>query len=260
MQVTEKDKYYFLLLLFMVVSQTLPALIYFINDRQMPAYILIEDGIYESIAAIFCLLASIIYLYCFVKYPKQINYFLFSSRRNITALVFSLLLFLVFAEEISWGQRILNIKTPEMISGINFQKEINLHNLKIIQNKNNVLSALLFNLLVAYLFIFPLLNYAFHFIKNPVERLGIPIASLPIALSAAIIGQIDRFNQRIIYGDKYISDYYHLGEAYESNIEILLFFLSLEYLYLCRHKTRSHFKTHVRFYNMLNLLNPNREK
>lgn len=39
-------------------------------------------------------------------------------------------LMLLFAgEEISWGQRILGIETPEAISAINTQDEINLHNL-----------------------------------------------------------------------------------------------------------------------------------
>jgi hypothetical protein len=34
-------------------------------------------------------------------------------------------------EEISWGQRIFNIETPQFLKNINMQKEITIHNLKI---------------------------------------------------------------------------------------------------------------------------------
>ena len=37
--------------------------------------------------------------------------------------------FIAFGEEISWGQRILGIETPESLEGINDQGETNLHNL-----------------------------------------------------------------------------------------------------------------------------------
>lgn len=42
-------------------------------------------------------------------------------------------LMLVAAEEISWGQRILGIDTPESYQQINFQNELTLHNLDAVQ-------------------------------------------------------------------------------------------------------------------------------
>lgn len=46
----------------------------------------------------------------------------------IAALGFALLFFLMFMEEISWGQRIIGFATPEQIAAQNWQGEFNLHN------------------------------------------------------------------------------------------------------------------------------------
>lgn len=230
--IINKEKYYAALLVLVVISQSLPAMIYTLNNQQLPGIILSEDGIYESLAAIFCLLAGLVFLYSFVTIPRKVNYFLFSSNRNITALMFSLVLLLLFAEEISWGQRILNIKTPEVIAEVNFQKEMTLHNLKGIQGKNNSLSYALFGMLVAYLSVFPLFIYSFPFTKNIVKQLAIPIASIQICLFVVILFLLNRVNYLVIYPDGHITDYKDIGEIFESNIEMLLFVLSLEYLYI----------------------------
>jgi len=231
LNITNKEKYYGVLLVLIIISQSLPALVYTFNGHQLPDLILSEDGVYESMAAIFCLLAGLVFLYSFVYFPRKVNYFLFSSNRNITALMFSLVLFLLFAEEISWGQRIFNIKTPEIISEINYQKEITLHNLKGIQDKNNSLSYVLFGLLVAYLSVFPLFIYSFPFTKSIVKQFAMPIASLQICLFVVILFLLNRVNYMVIYQDGHIGDYKELGEIFESNIEMLLFVLSLEYVF-----------------------------
>jgi hypothetical protein len=52
-----------------------------------------------------------------------------SARKNIFYLLLSLFFLLAFLEEISWGQRILGIETPDLIAKVNRQNEINIHNL-----------------------------------------------------------------------------------------------------------------------------------
>ena len=231
LNITNKEKYYGLLLGLIVVSQSLPAFIYTFNNQQLPGFILSEDGIYESFAAIFCLLASLVFLYSFVKKPRKINYFLFSSNKNITALIFALFLFILFAEEISWGQRIFNIKTPDIIAEVNFQKEITLHNLRGIQDKNNSLSYALFGMVVAFLSIFPLFIYSFPFTRKVVDQFAIPVASVQICLFVVVLVLLNRVNYLVIYPDGHSADYKDIGEVFESNIEFLLFILSLEYLF-----------------------------
>ena len=49
--------------------------------------------------------------------------------------LFALLCAFIAMEEISWGQRIFDIETPDAIKSENIQDEINLHNLKSVQDK-----------------------------------------------------------------------------------------------------------------------------
>jgi hypothetical protein len=49
--------------------------------------------------------------------------------RTWACLGLAIVFFVGFGEEISWGQRILGIETPESLEGINDQGETNLHNL-----------------------------------------------------------------------------------------------------------------------------------
>jgi hypothetical protein len=90
-----------------------------------------EDGLFESLTAIFFLLASIFFFILFWKSRSGNNLRFFTTKRNIFYLLLFLVFFLGFGEEISWGQRIFNLKTPEIIKGINMQGEINIHNLNI---------------------------------------------------------------------------------------------------------------------------------
>jgi hypothetical protein len=45
-------------------------------------------------------------------------------------ILLSIGLFFIAMEEISWGQRIFNVSTPELLLSSNLQKEMNIHNLK----------------------------------------------------------------------------------------------------------------------------------
>jgi hypothetical protein len=83
-----------------------------------------EDSILEYLQFIFYFLTAVIAFKIFLQ--------LKIGRRKLSAVIFflfSLALFFVAFEEISWGQRILGFKTPENIKEINVQRELNLHNL-----------------------------------------------------------------------------------------------------------------------------------
>ncbi len=85
-----------------------------------------EDGIVEWLTVLGLLLGSFV---CFIRFAKLLRkkstWFLFVT--------FGLGLFLFFAagEEISWGQRIFGISTPEYFKENNAQQETNLHNLVV---------------------------------------------------------------------------------------------------------------------------------
>ncbi len=80
-------------------------------------------------------------------------------------------------EEISWGQRIFSVETPEWFEARNKQKEMNLHNLVIGGHSVNkvVFSKLLGVVLLVYLIALPLL-----YKKSPAwaarfDRMGVPM-------------------------------------------------------------------------------------
>ena len=89
-----------------------------------------EDGLLENIQPILYLLAGIYSL-------KTSTRFFRSNKPKFYGIFFALLslgLFFNAGEEISWGQRIFNIQTPEKYQAINAQKEITIHNLDFIQH------------------------------------------------------------------------------------------------------------------------------
>ncbi len=84
-----------------------------------------EDGIIEYSTAIFLLSVSIYLINKLLKTVKVI------SSKNIGIILFSIIFFFGFGEEISWGQRIFNIETPDFFIENNLQSETNIHNLMI---------------------------------------------------------------------------------------------------------------------------------
>lgn len=83
-----------------------------------------EDGVFEYLTAIFFLLAAILFLLTFLNVRKVTTNW---NKLFLLALVFCC--FLVGMEEISWGQRLLGIETPESIKALNHQGETTIHNL-----------------------------------------------------------------------------------------------------------------------------------
>ena len=56
-------------------------------------------------------------------------------RLVVLALGFGLVMFVAAGEEISWGQRVLDLETPEVLVDGNRQDELNLHNIDGLQTK-----------------------------------------------------------------------------------------------------------------------------
>lgn len=84
-----------------------------------------DDSLLEYSQFILYFLSAITSWKIFLIYKKD-------NKNKIYSLLFLLLslgLFFVSFEEISWGQRIIGIKTPEKMNKINIQKETNIHNM-----------------------------------------------------------------------------------------------------------------------------------
>lgn len=104
--------------LFVAVQHLLPELFRTITQ---------EGHLIEWVQFIFYVLASLIALRIFLNLKKGVVAVFF--------LLLALLLFFVAGEEISWGQTILGLQTPETLKQINYQDEITVHNIGIFQAK-----------------------------------------------------------------------------------------------------------------------------
>ena len=143
-----------------------------------------EDGIAEWLTVAGLILGSIV---CFSRFVK-----LFRKKSAWFLLVtFGLGLFLFFAagEEISWGQRILGITTPEYFQQHNAQQETNLHNLVVSGVKLNklIFSILLVGLLAAFLLIVPLLYQKIRSVRKFLDNFAVPVPQLYQVLAFIII-------------------------------------------------------------------------
>lgn len=86
-----------------------------------------------------------------------------------------LLFLLVALEEISWGQRIFGVETPDFLTSRNLQKETNLHNLES-EGANRLLGFLVFAVGVAL----PSLLTLSGWLNSLVKRFGVPLPQIDL--------------------------------------------------------------------------------
>jgi len=118
-----------------------------------------EDSIVEYSGAILMFIASLFLIHLLITRFNHIGRLL-----KLFMVLYCLFLIVAAGEEISWGQRIFNIKTPDTISQYNLQNELNLHNLEIFNRRDRegdkkgirlLLSAeMLYNIIALTLFLF----------------------------------------------------------------------------------------------------------
>jgi hypothetical protein len=96
-------------------------------DPRTAKWLLREDRPAEWLQVLFLLLTACLCLAVAWRVRSM------EGRRSIRWIFLALgvLTILIVLEELSWGQRIFDFKTPEAIAAVNAQKEVNLHNLKI---------------------------------------------------------------------------------------------------------------------------------
>ncbi len=154
--------------------------------------LVLEDGVLENLTAILLLLGGGFVFYRFFKNKKDKGIWW-----KVFHVVFGLTLWFGFAEEISWGQRIIGFDTPVFFQKHNKQYEVGIHNLTYGEFSINrwIFSfGLSIGIGVYYLF-FRILNYRVGWIGNLTKQLGVPIPkwnqTLILLASAILILFID---------------------------------------------------------------------
>lgn len=198
-----------------------------------------EDGVIENIGAIFYAISSIVFGVCFFNSKKWGNrLFKRELHFNYIFLMIGLLFFVAMGEEISWGQRIFSIETPEAINQINAQGELNLHNIDLFHGLNAdgnpkegiaslFTSHRMFNALVLFLFLLiPLLDRFVPAARNVLTHIRFPIT--PIWMGAFMLGTLigGKVIKRIV---DHPSEYWNhaVSEISETGFALLTIFLAL---------------------------------
>lgn len=198
-----------------------------------------EDGIVESIGALFFLLASVILILTYFKIKKTTSS-AYRKPEAIWILGLALLFFVAFGEEISWGQRIYGFETPEGLKEYNKQHEFNIHNLEPFHGLDEKgepktgLAALMtshrlfYAILIGYIIIIPLIMIPNTWLSRLIINLEIPI--VPIWISGLFIAVFlfVKVVQFLFARDN--NDLYHaLVEIMETNIALVILIFSLAF-------------------------------
>ena len=161
-----------LTLILVLIALLLAFVFFFFNPSFLDIY-LEEDGIVEWLTVVGLLACFLVCAYRFIKLFKAKSWWFLT-----VTFVLGLLMFIAAGEEISWGQRILGIKSPEYFVEHNAQGETNLHNLVVNGVKINklVFSTMLIAALGIYLLIVPMLHKKNQAVKKFLDQSGVPVA------------------------------------------------------------------------------------
>ena len=121
-----------------------------LTDVKSYSSLIKEDGLIEYASTVFWLLAAMVLLADIVTKIKRKTTHFFYYLSYTTLMV----LFIICAgEEISWGQRLIGISTPEFLTKVNVQNEMTLHNIGSISIFSNAffLATLVFFLCIPIL-------------------------------------------------------------------------------------------------------------
>jgi hypothetical protein len=120
-------KYHMWLIACSTVAGAIIAALYMYRTSPMLESIFMEDGFFENLTVLLFFISSILFLMVFYLRKKRLHLSMFSQ--NTLMLIFAILGILICFEEVSWGQRIFDIETPEIMKSKNYQGEMNFHNL-----------------------------------------------------------------------------------------------------------------------------------
>ena len=219
--------------------------IYPLLDSQQILTLTKEDGPVESIGAVFFFLTSTLFFFLFFQDNSGNDFWFFRMKKNVFFLCLGLTFFLGFAEEISWGQRIFNISTPESIKEINLQQELNIHNLYIFhaddeEGKRKSFFALLLNidrLFSMFWFLYcvaiPILVRYHSWSENKAHRLNLPLVPIWLGIFFPVNYIISKMLEFYAANERIQST---ITEVKETNFALLFFLVSTWFFIDSRNK------------------------
>lgn len=192
-------------------------------SNKIGAFFLSEDHYFENIGAASFFLASMIFFYGFWKIRTVRSVDKIFIVKKLAFLILALLFFFAAGEEISWGQRIFNVQTPDALNAINNQGEITVHNIPVAGRE------IPFETMFDLLWLFFAVIVPFSSLYKPVyEQLSrfLPITHWGIGV-LFVLNYLWAKVAKLFYVDKYVFDLVSLPfvqavqEIKESNYSLL---------------------------------------
>ncbi len=182
----DQNSSFYLYSIFAIIACTVLTLYYFI-DEQFFSWFADEDHFSENLSALFLLLTGVILIInSFYRIKKGRRF-----RQEAFFFLFGLMFVFAFGEEISWGQRLFDIPTPEFFLKYNAQQELSFHNLFIfhtsLYNPNTILDVFIFIMGI----MIPILCFRSKRIRKALVKINFPIipfSFLPIFSMGLIYG------------------------------------------------------------------------
>jgi len=171
----------------------------FMSPRVVEAFVN-EDMIFESLTAIYFFITCLLLGFAFFRLPPPPGDKKYFVLKKLSLITLAVLFFVAAGEEISWGQRIFNIETPESIKQVNVQDELTIHNLDFFQGENATLDfsqlQTLFSL--AFVFLLPLGALVIQRLLKFDLRAIVPIVPIQVGLLALLNYVIQKILRNIV--------------------------------------------------------------
>ena len=166
-----------------VIGFGLAGAIMYWTNRAAIQWLCAEDGPVESLTALFYFAAAALFVWANKRH----------GFRNLWFWGYALLFFLIGGEEISWGQRIIGLGTPQALAEINVQGEANFHNIEGIHGSIRMLGLLV---VLGICYVVPLADRFVPPLRRLIVKLRHPVFPLwatGIVTAAILLMAVPRF-------------------------------------------------------------------
>jgi hypothetical protein len=99
--------------------------------NQVASWMFAEDHYFENVGALSFFVTSVLFFWAFLTARNPHNTPKVFWLKPLVYLALAFIFFFGAGEEISWGQRIFNLQTPDLLNAVNKQNEITIHNISI---------------------------------------------------------------------------------------------------------------------------------
>lgn len=181
------------------------------------AWLLGEDGVFETIGAMSALGAALAWGYAFLCFPAPPEVRFRWRNRNLGWLVLALGSFFLFGEEINWGQRLLSMELGPWVFRFSPGGELALH---LASGSPEILHTLMYAPLVVYLGVVPIVARWGAWLRRLLGFFGIPAPTLSVGFTMLSAIAVLKFPRESLTGQE-------AAELFELVIEVSLVAVAL---------------------------------